>query len=208
MKKFPIADFRLPISRVRFSSVSLRRAAVALIPNPQSSIANRKSPIPNSSAFSLVEVTLALGIVSFCLLAVVGLLPVGLKSIKNANEQAGAANVVGGIADSVRSASSTNNTSFIGRFGTNQISYSIGGAAAPVFWSNLKLDGETDPTGVGKRLTAVVNITPPTTLTSAGQAVISVAWPAQANPTWDATTRTWSKAEGSVTTAIQFLPKP
>jgi len=64
------------------------------------------------AALSLVEVTLALGIVSFSMLAVVGLLPVGLQSIKNANEQAGAANVIGGIADALRKASSTDGTTF------------------------------------------------------------------------------------------------
>jgi len=40
-----------------------------------------------SQAFSLVEVTLALGLSCFCLLAVVGLLPVGLSTLRQATEQ-------------------------------------------------------------------------------------------------------------------------
>jgi len=201
MKRSPIPDFRLPISRVRSSSASLRRAAVAPIPNPQ-------SPIANVSAFSLVEVTLAIGIVSFALIAVLGLLPVGLKSVKNANEQAGAANVLNAIAESVRSATSTNSVNFTGQFGTNPVGFSVGGSATNVNWSNLKLDGSTESTNDAKRISAVVNIFPPANLTTNGRAVISVAWPSQANPVWNATTQTWSKAEGSITTGIQFLPKP
>jgi len=199
MKKFSIGDCRLATASDRFPLAILGRMAVAPIPNRQSPIA---------SAFSLVEVVLALGIVSFCLLAIVGLLPVGLKAVKNANEQAAAANVLNAIADSLRSTTSSNAVNFAGSFGTNQISFSLGGAATNLSWSNLKLDGSTESSVDPKRISAVVNITPPANLLSSGQAVISVAWPAQANPIWDATTRTWSKAEGSVTTAIQFLPKP
>lgn len=201
MKRLPIADFRLPISRVRSSSASLRRAGVV-------SIANPKSAIPNSPAFSLVEVTLAIGIVSFALIAVLGLLPVGLKSVKNANEQAGAANVLNAIAESVRSATSTNSTLFTNVFSGQTIQYSVGGPSATNGWSDLKLDGSQETASDQKRISAVVNIFPPANLTTNGRAVISVAWPAQANPDWNAGTQTWSKAEGSITTGIQFLPKP
>lgn len=42
--------------------------------------------IPFSRAFSLVEVTLALGIIAFALLAIVGLIPIGMKSAREAVE--------------------------------------------------------------------------------------------------------------------------
>jgi uncharacterized protein (TIGR02598 family) len=160
--------------------------------------------------FSLVEVTLAIGMVSFAMIAVLGLLPVGLTSMKNANEQAGAANVLNAIADSLRSATSTDSTNFVGIFGTNHISFSVGGPAVSLSWNNLKLDGSTESSSDAKRIAAVVNITPPLNLTTPGRAVISVAWPAQnlASSDWNATTQTWSKAEGSITTGIQFLPMP
>ena len=45
------------------------------------------------SGFSLVEVTLALGIAAFCLLALFGLLPIGLSSNQAAVEQTTAAGV-------------------------------------------------------------------------------------------------------------------
>lgn len=51
------------------------------------------------TAFSLIEVTIALGIAAFCLLTVFGLLPIGLNSSQNAAEQT----VVSGIATAISS---------------------------------------------------------------------------------------------------------
>ena len=42
---------------------------------------------PSSGAFSLVEVTLALGVVTFALLAIIGLIPVGLTAMKNSIDE-------------------------------------------------------------------------------------------------------------------------
>ncbi len=159
-------------------------------------------------AFSLVEVVLALGIVSFSLLAVVGLLPVGLRSIKNANEQAAAANVVGAISAALRAASSTDGTNFTNTFSGENITYLMGGANASTNkWTNLDLSGT--PGTSAKRLSALLEIVnqPGTNPPTPGRAVISVAWPAQADPEWHSANQTWTKAEGSLTTAIQFLPK-
>ncbi|HWL50921.1 MAG TPA: hypothetical protein VNQ90_00695 [Chthoniobacteraceae bacterium] len=47
--------------------------------------------------FSLVEVTLALGIASFCLIAILGLIPVGLNSTQTAMEQTQATNIISNI---------------------------------------------------------------------------------------------------------------
>lgn len=194
MKKFSIADCRLATASDRFSLTILGRMAVAPIPNRQSPIA---------SAFSLVEVVLALGIVSFCLLAIVGLLPVGLKAVKNANEQAAAANVVGGIAEALRKASSTNGNNFAATFAGQPITYALGNVTSSTNqWTDLDLNGTSDATG--KRLSARLEILKQPTATEPGRAFISVAWPAQA--TW--TNQTWTNAEGSLTSSIQFLPKP
>ena len=55
-------------------------------------------------AFSLVEVTLALGIASFCLIAVFGLLPTGLNSIKASLAQTAATNLLTAIDADLRAA--------------------------------------------------------------------------------------------------------
>lgn len=160
-------------------------------------------------AFSLVEVVLALGIVSFALLAVIGLLPVGLKSVKNANESAGAANVLQAISATVRSATSTNFPLFNSRFADKDVSYSLGGSTSSFQWTNLTLEGtQEDAAGNSpKRLSARLDIYPAAAAGAPNRAVISVAWSAQANPVWDPATQLWTKSEGSITSGIQFLAK-
>jgi|GEM_PF-1847987 len=64
----------------------------------------------SESGFSLVEVVLALGIVGFCMLAIVGMLPVGLSANKNSIRQSAAANLARGIVADLRAAKSTANT--------------------------------------------------------------------------------------------------
>ena len=54
------------------------------------------------AAFSLVEITLALGVMAFCLVAIFGLLPVGLNSDRAAVEQTAAAGVAAALAADLR----------------------------------------------------------------------------------------------------------
>ena len=56
-----------------------------------------KHPHHPRAGFSLIEVTIALGIAAFCLITVFGLLPIGLDSSQNAAEQT----TVSGIATSI-----------------------------------------------------------------------------------------------------------
>lgn len=53
----------------------------------------------NKAAFSLVEVTIALGIAAFALIAVLGLLPVGLNAAQKASEQTVAAQLANEIGE-------------------------------------------------------------------------------------------------------------
>lgn len=59
------------------------------------------------SGFSLVEVTLALGVAAFCLLAVFGLLPIGLKTQQSAIEQTAATRIVSAVASDLRNTAGT-----------------------------------------------------------------------------------------------------
>ena len=165
-----------------------------------------------AGGFSLVEVVIAIGILSFALLAIVGLLPTGLKSVRNANEQAGAANVLESIAEAIRSASITNTNSFDSAaftwsYGGSVYSNTIGsGITKNMTIANLTLEG-TVTNSLNKRLVAYVSVTPPSTITTPGNALISVAWTASPNPVWKPETSSWSNVEGSLTTGIQFLPR-
>src|ERR1700722_5171885 len=61
----------------------------------------------NRRGFSLVEITVALGIVSFALVAILALLPVGLGSARDSHEEAFAAQVLKSICCSVQNAAHT-----------------------------------------------------------------------------------------------------
>jgi len=72
-------------------------------------------------AFSLVEVTLALGVAAFCLLAVFGLVPAGVQTNRNATSQTAAANIMAAVVTDLRATPKGNPTSaqFGITFGTN-----------------------------------------------------------------------------------------
>ncbi len=55
----------------------------------------KRLPLSSRSAFSLVEVALAVGIVSFAMLGVVGTLSVGLQSVRDSITETAKANIAG-----------------------------------------------------------------------------------------------------------------
>src|SRR5262249_54430601 len=70
-----------------------------------------KFPSLRVPAFSLVEVTLALGIAAFCLIAVFGLVPVGVQTNRNATSQTRATNIMTGVVSDLRATPNSNTTS-------------------------------------------------------------------------------------------------
>lgn len=76
---------------------------------------------PSTCAFSLVEVTLALGIAAFCLIAIFGLMPVGLQTNRNATSQTAATNIIAAVVADLRATPKNSITSsqFNITFGTN-----------------------------------------------------------------------------------------
>jgi uncharacterized protein (TIGR02598 family) len=74
-----------------------------------------------TAAFSLVEVTLALGVAGFCLIAVFGLMPVGVQMNRNATSQTAAASIIADVVADLRATPKANATSsqFGITFGTN-----------------------------------------------------------------------------------------
>ena len=55
-----------------------------------------------AAAFSLVELTLAVGIAAFCLIAVFGLIPVGVQTNRNATSQTAATNILSSVVSDIR----------------------------------------------------------------------------------------------------------
>jgi uncharacterized protein (TIGR02598 family) len=54
------------------------------------------------ASFSLVEVTVALGVTAFCLVALFGLLPIGLKTNQNSISQTAAGNILSAVIADLR----------------------------------------------------------------------------------------------------------
>jgi len=122
-------------------------------------------------AFSLVEVTMALGIAAFCLLAIFGLLPVGMKSHQNAIEQTAVAGIATGIMADLRTTPATNSTS---------PNYNI---AIP---TNTKLylreDGSaTSASGTDSKYLAWVSFSVPPQPRAATMVHLLITWPAAAD---------------------------
>lgn len=61
--------------------------------------------------FSLVEIVIAVGIVGFCLIPLLALLPAGLKAVKNSSHETTAVNIISSVAADMGNATFTNNSS-------------------------------------------------------------------------------------------------
>ncbi|XHR27657.1 MAG: hypothetical protein ACFUZC_17155 [Chthoniobacteraceae bacterium] len=135
----------------------------------------------SSQAFSLVEITLALGIMSFCLLSLLGLLPTGMTSNQTAVEQTAAANIASAIISDIRATSSTSGTS--ARFGLNipaaGESDTISGSPYTIYFAE---DTTQAASSSVSRYLAYVGFAPPSSgKKSAINVRVLVTWPSQAN---------------------------
>jgi type II secretory pathway pseudopilin PulG len=159
------------------------------------------------SGFSLVEVVLALGIASFALMAVVGLLPVGMKSAQDAREKAAASLIVHSIANVLRNAERVPSGSYSNSFAGRAVSFTVGGASSIISWDDLDFYGNRATNSLSARFKARLVITPPASSNTTGSAIVSVAWPALSPAlAWSGTN--WLNAQGVLCTGLQFLPNP
>jgi uncharacterized protein (TIGR02598 family) len=124
----------------------------------------------NSRAFSLVEVTLALGIAAFCLFAVFGLMPVGMQTNRNAASQTAAANIISVIVADLRTtpAAATTSPQFAIIFGADKTLYFDASGQAS---TSLTPDSRYQ-----------LNITWNSAPTGLNYAVLRVTWPASVDP--------------------------
>jgi uncharacterized protein (TIGR02598 family) len=77
----------------------------------------------NSSAFSLVEVTLAIGIAAFCLITVFALVPVAVLANRNATSQTAATNVMASVIADMRATTASTSPQYGITFGTPKTLY-------------------------------------------------------------------------------------
>jgi uncharacterized protein (TIGR02598 family) len=118
------------------------------------------------SAFSLVELTLALGIAAFCLLAVFGLMPIGVQTNRNAASQTTATNIIASVIADMRATTSSTSPQYGITFGTAKTLYFDG---AGQFTTSL-----------GANSRHRISITFPSSPSGLSYANVKATWPAAA----------------------------
>ena len=123
--------------------------------------------ILHPSGFTLVEVTLALGIAAFCLLAIFGLLPTGINCNRASVEQTAAASLARAIVADLR-------TTPIAAAASQQYAIPFPSTSAPFYFSE---DGTKQDATTSARYLATISINSaaPTAFAS-----IRITWPAAA----------------------------
>jgi uncharacterized protein (TIGR02598 family) len=121
------------------------------------------------SAFSLIELTLAIGIAAFCLLAVMGLIPIAVQTNRSATSQTAANNIVASVIADMRATTSPTSPQYGITFGTAKTLYFD---SAGQFTTSL---------GANSRYRT--SVTFPASPTGLSYADIRVTWPAPVDPT-------------------------
>lgn len=166
--------------------------------------------VDSPDGFTLAEVVLALGIVLFCVLPIVGMLPVGMNSIRDARNEIAATSVVGGISKAILNAGITGTGGPIIQYAApspyKDLTWSIGSPSAiSRDYTNLSYAGVPTNDLSNQHLNAHVQMRPPATLALSGTALVSVAWPKAAR--WDSDNQRWVNAQGSIATWVVFIPR-
>ena len=127
------------------------------------------------SAFTLVEVTLALGVAGFCFIAVLGLLPVGVQTNQRAISQTAATGIFSNVIADMRATPKAALTS---------TQYSIALSAGSTTTLYFDSQGSFATTlGANSRYRLLVTIpTNPAGLNAATFAYLRVTWPAVLDP--------------------------
>jgi len=135
-------------------------------------------------AFSLVEVTMALGVVSFCLLALCGLLPIGLRTNQASVEQTVANGIFSSVIADLRATPMASGT--LSGTSTQQFAIPIPAGPTTPGTSTLYFTGDgqvTSSQSLARYLLTVTFVSnKSSTVRTATLANMVLSWPAAANP--------------------------
>jgi uncharacterized protein (TIGR02598 family) len=141
--------------------------------------------IPRRRGFSLVEVVMALGISSFCLLSTLALLPIGISSSRDSLEKTNAASIVAEISSDFRQAAVTVGTGGSAYQATPRFQINSGAGTSTLYFgaddSYINATASSAPVSGNWLYRATVTVS----LTSSGSTMpvrILVTWPALADP--------------------------
>lgn len=138
-----------------------------------------RSFCPKVAAFSLVEITLALGVAAFSLVAILGLLAVGSQVNHTATEQTASTAILTAVADDLRATPTTTATSL--QFGIAIPSNPVGAAISSTLYFDSTGQSSTS-LGSGSRYRLVVTFLPNGSGRVATLANLRMTWSAAADP--------------------------
>ena len=128
-----------------------------------------------AAGFSLVEVTLALGIAAFCLIALFGLLPLGVQTNQSSISQTAAASVLSSVAADLRATPKTSLTS-------PQYDITFGSARFLYFDGEGRCVTPTDPNAIPRYRVTITFPASPIGSFAPTFVSLKVTWPALADP--------------------------
>jgi type II secretory pathway pseudopilin PulG len=137
-----------------------------------------------AAGFSLIEVTLALGVAGFCLLAVFGLLPVGVQTNQRSLSQTAATAILSSVVADMRATPTTATTSMqyqIAFGAAKTLYFDSSGRCSSDFAGSIKPDGSSWSPPIQTRYQLNVTFPPNGGFTySPSYADLNVIWPAAA----------------------------
>lgn len=127
------------------------------------------------AGFSLVELTLALGVAGFCLIALFGLLPLGIRTNQNAVSQTAAASVLSSVVADLRATPKASPTS-------QQYDITFGTAKVVYVDDEGRVVSPTDPNTAPRYQVAITFPASPTGAFAPTFVSVKVTWPALVGP--------------------------
>ncbi|NBR48744.1 Verru_Chthon cassette protein B [bacterium] len=129
----------------------------------------------SNAGFSLIEVVIALGIFSFCIVAIVGLLPVGMNSVRSVSNENNAIHIASSI-EGIWQVVPTNTSITYSNFPITNLYIGITNNAPPFYFNEF--GEQTDSAGSSVNMTYTANAS--TTTSSAYDVKMVFKWPPHA----------------------------
>jgi uncharacterized protein (TIGR02598 family) len=140
-----------------------------------------------NAGFSLIEVVIALGIFAFCIVAIVGLLPVGMNSVRSVSNENNAIHIASSI-EGIWQVAPTNTSITNSNFPITNLYIGITNNAPPFYFNEF--GEQTDSAGSSVNMTYTANAS--TTTSSAYDVKMVFKWPPHAPNTNYQTIREFS----------------
>ncbi|HEX4084920.1 MAG TPA: prepilin-type N-terminal cleavage/methylation domain-containing protein [Chthoniobacteraceae bacterium] len=143
-------------------------------------------------AFTLVEVSLAMGVAAFCLLAMIGLLPMGINSNQATVQQMTAASLARTISADLRATPDVSGTATLSpvlKMVVPGVGTASSGTMESIYFASdgtavSAVNAKANPAKETPAYRATVTFLPPQTGRAATQVRIFITWPGMADSNW------------------------